>query len=241
MTDDMAEPVKFTFDQAFDGGAKSRYDLELERLVEDNKQAQTSAHSQGFEEGRQQALNEIEAATKDALEHMAQAAHALFSQQRELEANLKLEMVQLSYTIASKLAPAMIRTKPLTEIEALIEDCMVTAHKEPRLVVRVDDAVADAVSDRIEDMKASTNFPGDIVLIGESGMGPQDCRVEWPDGGSDRRHEETLKEIENAVQRFVMSGTDKSSKHNKAHDETAENIDEQVVGETDAPTQRNED
>ncbi len=233
----MAEPVKFTFDRAFDGGAKSRYDLEIERLHEESRQAQTSSHAQGHEEGRQQALNEIEAATQAILEQVAQAAHALFSQQHQLESNLKQEMVQLAYTIASKLSPALIKTKPLAEVEALIEDCMVTAHKEPRLVVRVSESITEAVSDRLEDMKAATCFPGDIVLIGEADFGPQDCRVEWPDGGTERRHTNTVKEIENAVQRFVMSESNSDITNKPAVDDAVSVTDEPLVDDTNAPTQ----
>lgn len=215
----MAEPVKFTFDRAFDGGAKNRYDEEIERIHQENIQAQAASHAQGIEEGRQQALHEIEANTQQILEQIAQAAHALFSQQHQLESNLKQEMVQLAYTIASKLSPALIKTKPLSEVEALIEDCMVTAHKEPRLLVRVSETIAEAVSDRLEDMKVATNFPGDIVLIGEADFGPQDCRVEWPDGGTERKHSDTLKAIENAVQRFVMSDTEMTNQQQAALDE----------------------
>lgn len=204
----MAEPVKYTFDQAFDGGEKSRHDIEISRLEDEKVQVQSTSHAQGIEEGRQKTLTEIEAATNECLSQIAQAAHALFSQQSQLESSLKQQMVQLAYTIASKLSPALLRTKPLAEVEALIEDCMITAHREPRLVVRVAESLADAVNERIEDLKASTNFPGDIVLLGEAGFGQQDCRVEWPDGGTERRHTDTHKEIENAVQRFVMSGSE---------------------------------
>ncbi len=210
----MAEPVKFTFDQAFDGGARSRYDVEVERLEEEGKAAQLSAHSKGFDEGRHQALTDIEAATQENLSQLAQAAHALFSQQAQLEANLKQQMVQLAYAIAAKLSPALLRTHPLGEIEALIEDCLATAHKEPRLIVRVADTLSDAIGERIEEMKTKTNFPGDIVLISEQSFGPQDCRVEWPDGGTERRYVDTQKEIEAAVQRFVMTDSGISNETN---------------------------
>lgn len=204
----MAEPVKYTFDQAFDGGAKSRYDIELERVEREGAEAATAAHSQGVEEGRTQVLHEIEAQTQETLSQIAQAAHALFSQQSQLETALKQEMVQLAYAISAKLAPALLRQHPLHEVEALIEDCMATAVREPRLVVRVSQPIVDAVNERIQDMKAATNFPGDIVLIGEQTFGPQDCRVEWPDGGTERRYGDIQKEIESAVHRFVMSDTD---------------------------------
>ena len=204
----MGEPVKYRFDQAFDGGAKSRFDEELDRLRDDAERIKAESHAQGVEEGRKQALEEIEAATQEALSQVAQAAHALFSQRAQLEGGLKQEMVQLAYAISSKLSPALIRNHPLAEIEALIEDCMATAQNEPRLVVRVAESVLDSVNDRIEDLKAATGFPGDIVLVEETRLGPLDCRVEWPDGGSERKHEIIHSEIETAVQRFVMTDAD---------------------------------
>ena len=200
----MAEPIKYRFDLAFDGGAKSRFDEELDRVRADADRIQSEAYSQGLEEGRRQALAEIEAATKETLGQVEEAAHALFSQRSQLEGTLKQEMVQLAYAISAKLAPALIRAHPMAEIEALIEDCLSTMHAEPRLLVRVSEQLVDSVNERLEDLKASTGFPGDIVLIGEQTMGDLDCRVEWPDGGTERRHDAIVGLIEQAVQRFVM-------------------------------------
>ena len=219
----MSEPVKYRFDQAFDGGAKSRYDEELDRVRADAERLKSDAYSQGLEEGRRQALDEIENATKNLLAQVEQAAHGLFSQRAQLEASLKQEMVQLAYSIASKLAPALLRSHPMTEIETLIEDCMATMIKEPRLVVRVAEPLIDAVNERIEDLKAATSFPGDIVLVGEPSFGPQDCRVEWPDGGTERKHDLTISQIESAVQRFVMPEDVQAPNTNeRAHDTDAQ-------------------
>ena len=54
-------------------------------------------------------------------------------------------------------------------------------------------------------MKNATSFAGDIVLLGEPNMGDLDCRVEWPDGGSERKQAAVQHQIEDAVQRFVLS------------------------------------
>ncbi len=208
----MAGPVKYTFDQAFDGGAKNRYDVELEQIRVEAEQAKTVSLHQGIEQGRQQALDEIEEATRNTMNQMAQATHALFSQRNQLESNLKSEMVQLAYAIASKLSSSLVRSYPMAEVEAMIEDCMTIAHREPRLLVRVSEDMLDPINDRLEDMKASTGFPGDIVLIGEPELSPQDCKVEWPDGGSERKLSDIQKQIEDAVQRFVMSdGVEKTA------------------------------
>ncbi len=206
----MTSPVKYTFDQAFDGGAKSRYDLEIERLVDEANQARKDSLAKGIEEGRVQALGEIEAATKDAMIELTRVAQELFNQHQQLESNLKQEMVHLSYAIASKLSSALIRSKPTAEVQALIEDCLATAAPEPRLVIRVSETICDEIAKQLDAMKNATNFTGDIVLIGEPKLAALDCRVEWPDGGSERKHDTVKHEIEDAVQRFVISDTEQN-------------------------------
>lgn len=201
----MSSPVKYTFDQAFDGGAKTRYDLEIERLLQQAEDARKEALAQGIAEGRAQALQEIENATKDAIIQLTQSAQALFDQRQTLESGLKQEMVHLAYAISSKLAGALIRTKPTAEVQALIEDCLATVSREPRLVVRVSENIADSIAKQLEAMKNATSFAGDIVLLGEPNMGDLDCRVEWPDGGSERKQDAVQHQIEDAVQRFVLS------------------------------------
>lgn len=201
----MASPVKYTFDQAFDGGAKSRFDLEIERLVQEGEEGRKQAYAQGLDDGRTQTLQEIEAATKDAVLQLNQAAQALFDQHATLESSLKQDMVHLAYAIASKLSSALIRTKPTAEVQALIEDCLATVSQEPRLVVRVSENISEAIAAQLEAMKSATSFAGEIVLIGEPQMADLDCRVEWPDGGSERKQDVVNHQIEDAVQRFVLT------------------------------------
>lgn len=209
----MTSPVKYTFDQAFDGGAKTRHDLEVERLVDEANQARKDSLAKGIEEGRAQALGEIEAATKEAVLELTRVAQNLFDQHQQLESSLKQEMVHLSYAIASKLSSALIRSKPTAEVQALIEDCLATAAPEPRLVVRVSETICDEIAKQLDAMKNATSFAGDIVLIGEPKMTALDCRVEWPDGGTERKHDTVKHEIEDAVQRFVISDTERNPQH----------------------------
>lgn len=206
----MTSPVKYTFDQAFDGGAKTRYDLEIERLVNEAERGREESFAQGLAEGRAQALQEIEAATKDAVLELTNAARDLFDQRGKLESSLKQEMVHLSYAIASKLSSALIRTKPTAEVQALIEDCLATVTQEPRLVVRVSENISDHIAGQLDAMKNATSFAGEIILIGEANMKDLDCRVEWPDGGSERKQDLVKHQIEDAVQRYVLTDLEDS-------------------------------
>ena len=201
----MAEPVKFTFDRAFDGGAKSRFDEEIDALRQEMDSVRKQSYEEGLATGHAEAMAGIEKATQEILTQVTQGTHALFSQHAQLEERLKAEMVQLSYAIASKLAPTLIRNQPMVEIEKLISDCLSMARKEPRIVVRVSPDLMDTVADHIDALKTASAFAGDVVLIDDTSLGFQDCKVEWPDGGLERRFTDIQSEVQDAVQRYVMA------------------------------------
>ncbi len=207
----MTDPVKFTFDQAFDGGAKNRYDLEIERIREESEAAKVSVHTQGVEQGRQQALTEIEATTQEVLAVINQSAQALFTQHAQLEDGLRKQAVQLAFSIAAKLSPALIEQQPSTEVEALIEECLTTAQRQPQLVVKVSEALYEAINARIDQLKEQADFSGDILLKIDPSFGTQDCHVGWPDGGTERNYDAIHSEIADVIHRFLNPENDQAS------------------------------
>jgi flagellar assembly protein FliH len=200
----MAEPVKYTFDQAFDGGEKSRFDDEVVKLRAEMEELKQQAYAQGMQDGRNQTLSEIEAATLNTLSGLTGSIQTLYDQHHQTEAKMKHDMVQLAYTISSKLAPALIERQPLHEIETLIMDCMHTVQSEPRLVLRVSEQLLDSINDRIETLKNMSNFAGEVVVVAENSLGLQDCILEWAQGGTTKRYGEVQKQIEGLVQKYVM-------------------------------------
>jgi len=200
----MAEPVKFTFEQSFDGGARTKYDRELDELRTQIDAARATAHAEGVEAGRAQAFGEIEAATQQVMAQLAANAGAIFERHAAIEAGLQKNMAGLACLIAERLVPALISRYPTVEVEALISECLGTLRKEPRIVVRVSEALADAVQARIDSLKVASAFPGELLLIADPAMGPLDCHMGWQDGGLERAEEDIGAEIDAAIQRFVM-------------------------------------
>lgn len=207
----MNSPVKYTFDQAFDGGAKSRFELEIEELKSEAEQSAQSSYERGVQEGRAQVLGEIEAETLATMQQVSASTQSLFESQAHLEARIKRESIDLAYSIASKLSSALMRSHPLAEIQSVIENCLEVVSRQPRLVIRVADTVQESVSEKLEAMKTAANFSGDIILISEPTLGKNDCRVEWPDGGTERNQQAIQREIENAVHHYAASGTSETS------------------------------
>jgi flagellar assembly protein FliH len=207
----MAEPVKFKFDQDFDGGRRGQIDEEIAVVRAEMERAVQEARQQAFEDGKNQALSEIEAATLASLQQLGGTAQSLFDQRKQIETTMQQDMVQLAYGIASKLAPALMEREPMHEMEALIVECLQTVRNEPRLVIRVSEDMLDPLTARIDTLKKSAGFDGNIVVIGEENLANNDCHMEWAEGGTSRRYGEVQKQIETLVQKYVMAPSNSSA------------------------------
>lgn len=202
--------VKFQFERSFDEEARAAERAAEVQRERDLVTAKSRAHAAGYDEGRTTALAEIEARTLTVLEEISASAKDLFAGHAELQQQMEERLVKLSYSIASKFAGQLIKSQPLAEIEALIRDCLDECREEPRIVVRVRDADADAVIDRIDAMKQATGFPGDLVVLGDPDLGDVTCRVEWADGGREIDPRELGNRIEKTIQTFLAAGSQKA-------------------------------
>lgn len=199
----MAEPVKYQFDRAFDGGAKSRREAELADLAQQAQSKAAQAYAEGMEAGRNEVRTGFEAA---ALEHIARiesAMHALFQQREALERETQRAMTALSYTIGAALAPALMRAFPTYELEDIIKDAVEAADNEPRLLVRVHPSILDSIAAALEKIKANTAYSGELILVDEPSFSPHDIRIEWPNGGAEKLTARIQARVQAAVQRFI--------------------------------------
>jgi flagellar assembly protein FliH len=53
----------------------------------------------------------------------------------------------------------------------------------PHLVVRVNQALVEAVEARVQRIARERGYEGRLVVIGEPEIAPSDGRIEWADGG----------------------------------------------------------
>lgn len=201
----MADPVKFTFDRAFDGGAKNRHEEELNALRSAADMQAQNAFQEGVNEGRQQAMNEIEAATIQILGGVEQAVHNLFAQRQQSETEHKAAMVHLAYHIAGKFAGKLIEQHPMDAMERLIFQCLQDAHEEPRLLIRVHESFFEPVQQRIDGMKERAAFEGVILVIAEPDFGPQDIRVEWAGGGAEQLVSSVQQSVEQILESYLKN------------------------------------
>ncbi len=189
--------VKFTFDDDFesDSGGPSSH-----RKLED---IQNTAFEQGLEAGRTEILAGLEQNCENLLQNIFTAAGNLQARQEEQVSLMHKEAAQLAYAIIEKLAPAVVEQTPLAEIELLVNQCLKNSPLEPRLVIRVDDAILPLLQGKMDKMKLASGYQGQIVLINEPMSHVSDCRVEWANGGVERDFNSLTKTIENTIKLFI--------------------------------------
>ncbi|MFQ5785219.1 MAG: hypothetical protein ACE5H8_10405 [Alphaproteobacteria bacterium] len=200
----MVEPIKFMFESVFeaddpfadDNGPISFTAGELAAAREESRQA-------GFEDGVARERATIERRYADALAAIAARLETIAATQAaEIERTVR-DAVQLSLAIARKVAPALMRRAPLAEIEALIGEHLAQLIDEPRVVVRLPDALLDEIKTHIDQLAAASGFEGRVILMADQSLADGACRMEWADGGVERDTEAVWREIEAGIARLL--------------------------------------
>lgn len=182
--------TRYIFDEHFDGGKKR---AALDALAAAKAQvdaAREHAYQQGLAEGHARAQAEIAAATRSAMEaSMGQVAQVLAEVDAMRHAHL-LDAALLTRDMAHVLAGWQSEAEPFRMIDELASDVFANLSQEPRLVVRVADAIIDDVRGRLLDMADQLGFPGRLVFLAEPDMAAGDCVIEWSHGGIEARADE---------------------------------------------------
>ncbi|PHZ85259.1 FliH/SctL family protein [Paremcibacter congregatus] len=189
--------VRFTFDEDFEdssGGTMSRSKIDDIRAA---------AYAEGVAAGQTEVLTSLEQSCESLLHNILTASQNLQERQAEQVSLMHKEAAKLAYAIIEKLAPALVRHTPLDEIELLVTQCLKNSPLHPRLVVRVDDSILPLLEEKLEKIRQTNSYQGEIILISETMAHPSDCRVEWANGGAERDFNSLLATIEGTVKLFI--------------------------------------
>jgi flagellar assembly protein FliH len=203
----MGATSKFLFDRTFDD-ASGVLDDEDDRYAKRHTKVElAAARAEGVEEGRQAghaaAMSSIEAQAARAMDAATRELTALGAGRAEARKAVMEAGLELAAAIARKAMPELARRNGLAEVEALVADCLGQLVDEPRVVIRVNDALLDALEGRTQALARQAGFEGKLVLLADAALGPGDCRVEWADGGVVRNLARLLDELDTTVQRAL--------------------------------------
>jgi flagellar assembly protein FliH len=184
---------KYLFDRDFRdpaGGAKNLAALQ---------EAEQRGFAQGVAEGRRQAAAEAEAHLATAMRRVADGAGAILSGLAAQQAEVEEEALAFAAALGRKLAGRALAAHPL---EAITEAARASFHHlrgVPHLVVRVNEALVEAVEARVQRLSRDHGYEGRLVVMGEPDIAPGDGRIEWADGGIVREQARIEAAVEQAL------------------------------------------
>ncbi|BCW88481.1 hypothetical protein sos41_16210 [Alphaproteobacteria bacterium SO-S41] len=202
------KPRKFTFDQHFDAGpaqARAAAAPKVKKFYtpEELEAEKTAAYERG-----RGSLEAITAQSQTlALGQIAEAAMTALNTLDEMAAEARAQALRTGLVAAQRIAGAALDRYPLDTIEDTIAQCLAQAAHEPRIVIKVDSRVADALKARIAALADDIGFAGRLIVTVEPRHGVADCRLEWTDGGVERDAAAIAARIETALERFIDADT----------------------------------
>lgn len=198
-----AAPARFTFD--LDLGRRE----EKNRLVTEGAlasivaEARAAGFAEGFAAGENGAMAKAARELAEAAEAIGERVAGHTAMIDDLRRATLAEASALSAAIARKLAPALVARYPTAEIEALVAECLATLDGVPHLVIRCNEALADAVREKAAACMETSGFRGRLVVMGEPEIALGDCRLEWVDGGLVRDNAALAAEVDRRIAAFV--------------------------------------
>lgn len=233
----MTSASKFQFDTVFDLDEKGRARQKPKEPTfkeEEVLAARAEAQQIGFDAGVAQARKEIEHTAASALQAIASQLPVMAERQTEAILQVKEDGARMAHVIAAKLAPALIRQAPEAEIRELLEGCLDTMMEEPRLVIRLPEALMDGLPDALEQVAAQSGFAGKLVIIGEPSLSGGDCRIEWANGGAERDLKSVMAKVDTAIERYCSGLLDEAARKRAAIDAAQEAASEGAAAEQPA-------
>ena len=137
----MSAPAKFLFDVDFAAGSEREATIALAEHAVKLAEAETVAHRRGYADAQRDAAIEAGRRVANTLDRIAVCLGEANNALHAIETRLECEAVEVAFTVARKLAPALLEREPFGEISALASACFRELIAAPHLAVRVNDLV----------------------------------------------------------------------------------------------------
>jgi len=194
---------KFMFERSFENDVGNRAPVRERRPVTLTpeqfdalkKEAYDAGHAAAAKAGSESQAQHLNVAVDRIGSHIG-----LLLQQTEAERQAKETRVREAVlAIARKVLPDFNKRHGMQEIEAVVAGIIGEMANEPRLVVRVSEGQFDQLNDRLKAVTEKQGFAGKVVLLADAQIMPDDCRIEWADGGIERNLEALWINIGHAI------------------------------------------
>jgi flagellar assembly protein FliH len=193
---------KFMFERSFDDGsviAPVRQSRPVPYTQEQIDAIKKESYESGFAAGQKAAGEEKTQHLNLVMAKLDAHIGALLASAAAARPEQELRIREAALAIARKILPDYTKRHGLEEIEALVAGIIGQMTSEPRLAVRINETQFESVDAGLKELSEKQGYAGKIVLVADATVAPDDCRIEWADGGIERNSAALWKHIASIV------------------------------------------
>ena len=177
--------------------------------VAEHEKLLAQVKAQSFEEGRAQALKDLQTKQETLLtaevSQLIEAVGKVVDTLDEMQVAREKDAIGLAFLVARRLCAHLIARQPLAETVALVSECMGPLRKAPHLVIRVAERDVESLKKQIDPIVHEKGFEGRLVILGEPDISRGDCHIEWADGGIKRDRKALETEIDGNIRAYIKA------------------------------------
>lgn len=186
-------------------------------------QAAEEGRLKGAAEGReaswQEAMNSIEKQNSDTLGLISTQLRELIPIAQQTAQTAFSSALEFSMAVCRKVLPALAEKHALEEISALLEKNFHFLKEEPKITVRLNPAVVERMKPHIAEIVKKESYGGKVSVIRDDSIPEGDCRIEWKNGGLERKTEDILNQAEELVKLYGQTAETSGTSEKKTGDE----------------------
>lgn len=165
----------------------------------------TTASTEGYERGKNDAVAQAERRSAAALEALADAASGVLTRLDVESQAMREEAARVAMAAAQKIAGAALDAFGLERAQQAVEAAMDTLRHQPRLVVKLPPETAEQLKPRITEMCETHAYASAVLVRAEPGLKNGEVVIDWSDGVIAMDPAEAAKRIEDLIE-AALSG-----------------------------------
>lgn len=172
--------------------------------VEEHEAAKQDAFEKGKEVGFNQATETQNKKIETLLEnHILPQTHKLVEEDRLRLLKQEQDMVRIAFAVVKKILPHTLKNTNKDEIDAFITENLPLHADKTKMTIRVPVDILEDARKTVHEVAEKTGISCDFTFVADETIGIDGCRLEWSDGGIERRTDDLMLSLEKLFGRFA--------------------------------------
>lgn len=187
--EEVAEKVRQAAEEAYRRGRE-------EVAEEAYQRGKNEGAENAYQKSREEAAAEAEKVEKTLLNQVDEKLSGLFDKEAVLTKELSAQFHTMAVALLRQLVPTVLAENAEMLVKGFLEENFKNFFKEAKLSFYFNPGMIGKAQEIIGRLAHVNDFEGKITLHKDAALALEDCRVEWEDGGVERKSSDMLEKAE---------------------------------------------